>query len=691
MSVFNHTPTAAAGSQMVATDVTTPDASLDSAIGNRATLTTTATSSLVAAVNELVTSIAAITANSWVTAARIATGAITTAKIAAGAVTSTELGAAAVTTAKLAASAVTANELATDAVTTAKITNLNVTGGKIARDAFAPPNVFVDATFQTVPLKISAEWGIGGHTLRWHPRSQSSLDDTAVLVFDDTNNPMGIRLRTLRYKGTSASTVFGWYVSTAEAGWKAGDVISGVIYGNAPAGTFAHNIRCYNAAGVALGSVQSGTGQVMSGTPTALNNSGAVIDAGAAYVLFYINRTAGSNDFDVYWRYGGAGVILPQVPSGQGYLPQMGVPRKRAADARHLLADYNAQASKILGADGTSQVDVVYLADSWGQRLIIAPVLRTWLQAQYGDGGLGWVSFYITYNQGSTYWEGLSTSGGATVRAGTWSSGDSARQTDSHGPDITHVSTTDAAATMKLTTTVTFTAVDILAYKQTNGGTYEYRIDGGSWVAVATAGTAGVLVTSITGLGNTTHVIEFQVNTIGTDGLVFLGLNLKKSGNGARLHRLAIGSSTAAHWTQVNATDWQTGLAALTPNLVIASLGVNDRNADTPPQTYGAQMATLASRVWAARALCDVMFVSPCDTADGTRTYTMAQMASALRTVAASLEVAYEDWFAVMPVNADAVARSSMEPLSGGISKHPSLSGGRLLAQRLINNFLRLV
>lgn len=670
----------------------------DGAIGDRSLLTTTDATAmadnipLVTAIRRVYTqlvaaaaSITAITAAGWVTATRLATDAVTSIKIQAGAVT----------TAKIAASAVTDNELASNAVTTAKITNLNVTGAKIARDAFAPPNVYVDATFQTTPLKIAAEWGVNGHTFRWHPRSQASLDDTAVLVFDDTDNPMGIRQRTLRFKSTSASTVLGWYVSLAEAGWKAGDVISGVVYGKAAGGTFALNVRCYNAAGTALGSVQAGTGQAFGGTALALNNASAVIDAASAYVLFYVSRTVGGFDFDAYWRYAGPGAILPQVPSGQGYLPNQGVTRKKDADGSHLLPDYSAQVSKILSADGTSQLDMVWIADSWGQHLLIVPVVRTWLQAQFGDGGLGWISFYVTFHEGSSYWEGLAASP-ATTRTGTWAPGDpgeSARSSGSHGPDITHTRTIDAAATMKLTTTVTFTSIDILTYKDTAGGTYAYNIDSAGWVAVSTAGAPDVLKTTITGLANTTHVIEFRIDTVGADGVTFLGVNLRKSGNGARLHRLSITSSTAAHWTAVDATIWQAGLAAIAaaPHLVVISLATNDKSANTPPQTQAASLATLISRVWAVRSLTDIILASPCDVLDsGGTTYTSAQYASAQRTLASSLDVAYFDGYALMPVNADSVARAMMEPVAGAGSRHPTAAGGRHLANSLINRLLRV-
>ena len=684
MSTFNHSNTAADGGIMVAADVTAPDNALDAAIGDLTTLTTTNKTSVVAALLEML-------ANSWVTTTRIANLAVTTAKIAAGAVTTTELGANAVTTAKLAASAVTATELASSAVTTAKLNNLAVTGAKIATDAFAPPNVFMDATFQTTPLKIAAEWGIAGHTFRWHPRTQAGLDDTAMFVFDDTANPMGVRQRTLRFKGTSASTVFGWYISLAEAGWKAGDVISGEVYGMAAAGTFALNVRCYNAAGTALGSVQAGTGLVFTGTPALISISGATVDAGAAYVLFYISRTAGSNNFDPYWRWAGPGIMLPAVPSGQGYLPQQGVPRKHADDAVFLLPDYAAQANKILSADGTSQLDVVYLSDSWGQRKDITTALRSFLQTSYGDAGLGWVSFYVTFNQGSAYWEGLSTAGGATQRTGTWAPGDSSQLATSRGPDITHVATTDSAATMKLTTTVSFTDLDILAYNQPTAGKFDYRIDGGGWVTVDTNAAAGVNVTTVTGLASTTHVIEFQINTLATLGLTFLGLNLRRQGNGARLHRLSTAGADAAEWASVNAATWQAGLAVLTPNTVIISLGTNDKTTNVPPQTHANSLYTVISRIWATRALTDILIFSPCDVVDnGGTTYTTAQYASAQRTLAASLDVAYADGFALVPVNADGISRGVMEVLSGGNSRHPTPAGGRMLGNWLAARFFRI-
>lgn len=705
----------------------------DAAIGNRSLLTTTDATAmadnipLVTAIRRVYTqlvaaagSITAITAAGWVTATRLAAS-VAGNGLSGGAGTALSVNVddstieinsdtvrvkdAGITAAKLAA-AIAGNGLAGGAGTALSVNtdgvgleisgdalqlkNLGVAGAKIARDAFAPPNVFVDATFQTTPLKIAAEWGIWGHTSRWFPRSQSGLDDTAVLIFDDTNNPMGIRQRTVRFKGTSASTLFGWVISLAEAGWKATDTISGALYCNAPSGTFALDVRCAGPSGTLLGSLQTGVGQVMAGTPQILTISGATIDSGAAYVYFLASRTAGSSDLDLYWRYGGAGLLIPTVPSAQGYLPQMGVPRKQAADGKFLLPDYNAQANKILGADGTSQLDVGYLADSWGQRLIIAPVLRTWLQATYGDGGLGWVSFYITFAAaaGSTYWEGLA-GGAGTVRTGTWT--DSARLAGSLGPDITHIFTADSASTIKITTTVTFTAVDISLATAPGAGIAEYRLDGtGSWLPIDTDDVAGVIVEPVTGLGNTTHVIDIRVNTI-AGGLSFLGLNLKKSGNGARLHRIAIGSSTAAHWTAVDAAIWQASITALALNTAIISLGTNDKSANTPPQTYGASMATLAQRVWAARSLTDVLFFSPCDVLNAGTTYTTAQQASALRTIASSLDTAYFDGNAVMPTNADAVTRGMMEPISGGISQHPTLYGGRLLANELISRMLKLV
>jgi hypothetical protein len=76
MAVTNHTDTAADGIAAIAAHVTGPDGQLDAAIGDRATLTTSVKTSLVAALNEVKAAAGTVLADNVVTQAKIADAAV---------------------------------------------------------------------------------------------------------------------------------------------------------------------------------------------------------------------------------------------------------------------------------------------------------------------------------------------------------------------------------------------------------------------------------------------------------------------------------------------------------------------------------------------------------------------------------------------------------------------------------------
>jgi hypothetical protein len=681
-TTFNHSNSAADGGSMVATDVTNADGQLDAAIGD---LSGTGYTNVAAA-------LLAIFANAWVATARIADNAITAAKIATSAIGSGLTGGGG------SAIAVNTDNSTTEVVSNAiQVKNLGITGAKLQRDALSPVNVIADPYNLTTPLKLTAEAGVNGHPFQWWPRnSQAALDDTVQVLYNDSNNPFGPTARTLRFRGASASSVFGFLIPVTEARWSTGMQISGRVYCAAQAngGTWRLDFREVNASGTPINSAQLGVGQALSsGVYGPLDNIGATVGGGASYMLMFISRTAGTVDLDIYWEHAGTGVYVPNMPAPSPRTASVFVPRKHMVEGTHLLQDYTGQAAKVLGADGTSQDRVGWFGDSWVQRMDLTTPLRTYIQTALGDGGRGWTSFWLTFVKGSTYYDGLSATAGATQRTGTWT--DRVRVAGATGLDISDITTSDVTATIKLTYTYAFTSATLLTLQQSGGGSFQYRVNGGAWSStISTAGTSDVIATSITGITGGTPLIEIQIISAGTAGVTFHGLIPAKAGNYGVLHRIGIESSTVAHWTQVDATLWQTGVAKLNLNLALILLGTNDKTGNVTPQLYASQLATLVGRIRAALPFCDIVIVSPSDVLDnGGTTYSVAQYASAARTVAASLDVAYFDGYALMPSNADAnlsTGRGLMEVVSGGNSRHLTSDGGRVFAGQLWQRLLRV-
>lgn len=345
---------------------------------------------------------------------------------------------------------------------------------------------------------------------------------------------------------------------------------------------------------------------------------------------------------------------------------------------RHLLRDWQAQLGKIRYLpSGSDQAVIALFGDSWLQGAARLPrPLSRMLKAEYGDAGAGFASFSNSH--------GAADSADVTVsRSGTWA--DSDAQSTSRGVDIGHASSSEVGAKITVNILDSATGAVIHWYRQSGGGEFRWRVDGGGWTSVDTDGAAGFQSTAITGWADTTHTLEVEIETAGS-GVILMGADIRRSGAGVRLHKLGNGGLTTNGAIAVDATVWQDGLAALAPNVVCVLLGTNDMSNNVALETYQARIVTLVGRIRTARPLCDVLLIAPSDNGLEGRTYSMQEYSAALRQTAIDNGCAFLDLWGNVGPYADAYARGLME----ADTVHPTTEAGRMFAALLFNRLLKV-
>lgn len=487
----------------------------------------------------------------------------------------------------------------------------------------------------------------------WGGRKRWIGESVLSIVTNDSGNPR--RGNTLRLSGASGSIFGGKLVWLDEIGAKAGDTINIHMWasGNA-ADTIGINARYFASSGTALASQVTGTKIAGTGAPQEFTLTTTVPTLSASlrnYLAIYPQRATGSNNMDVYSIQAVVNSTVLDTPgpsvdnSWLWYNARM-MPYQDIIGAGYLRT-WKAQLAHIAQATSNEQAVIAFIGDSWVLNSRIFDPLTEWLQTEYGDAGPGFVS--IGNNHGSTAMYGVTS----YSRTGTWTDSDQA--SGSRGPDIAHADTSDTATPAAVQIVATYTSAVIHHINQSGGGSYRWRIDGGSWTTVSTsAGSEAHDTATISGLSSASHTLDIELVS-GTVRL--LGVDLQKSGNGVRVHRLGNGGATVAQYVAVDSTIWQASIAALAPDVAIILLGTNDHSGNRLPGDFGADIATLAGRVRSARSLCDVMLLSPCDNGLSGKTYTVGHYSNELRSRAVANSYAFVDAHQAMGTytNADAL------------------------------------
>ena len=299
---------------------------------------------------------------------------------------------------------------------------------------------------------------------------------------------------------------------------------------------------------------------------------------------------------------------------------------------------------RMLNRSLSAALDFAFIGDSWTDSDVrYVRMVTEYLTATYGDGGPGWIGFGFSTNITGNSRDNLYT----TTKSGTWAANYGTGATDS--PNISNA--TSSTASSKFTVVSTGTAVlttMTLFWEGTADGVVRYRWDGGGWTSLNVQG-SGIQTADLGSLPvGATWTLEIEV----VSGSVKLcGLNGKKA-TGVRVHKLSCSGIKASGWLLCDATQWQTGIAALGLNAACLMFGVNEKAQDIVPGVFGTAMGGLLDRVAAAVPSADLCVIMPCETAT-TETYTMAQYAAVARAVAESKDA---EWLNLQDAFGDSVA-----------------------------------
>jgi len=244
-------------------------------------------------------------------------------------------------------------------------------------------------------------------------------------------------------------------------------------------------------------------------------------------------------------------------------------------------------------------------------------------------------------------------------------------------PDLGGISTSTAGA--KVTTTYSGSGnVSVVKLFYTAGsGVLRYRWNGGAWTTLDISSGSGTQTASLASVPTGTWTLEIE-NVSGTTTIH--GVDVQKTNDGVRVHKLGSTGSSSADWSSVNATHWKNALSALAPNLVTILLGTNDQGASMTTATYRINIQTMITRIREALPFADIALIMPCENQRTSNTYAMSMYAKELYELAAINNCAYLDLQYVFGDTASQYAYSSARPWFAADLIHPDpTTGGRVI------------
>jgi lysophospholipase L1-like esterase len=278
-------------------------------------------------------------------------------------------------------------------------------------------------------------------------------------------------------------------------------------------------------------------------------------------------------------------------------------------------------------------------------------LVRTALQAQYGDGGSGFfptsLSTTVLSSGDATALAAWQAQGAIVGQTGTWS-----LSANRYGPGITGVYTEQTGATM--TFTVRGTTVKIYNISGGTRPSFTYSIDGGAAQTVTVpAGSAAVQVTTITGLAPGTHTVVLTCGTTTTGQYLTVAGVAGENTSGVIVDNLArAGAQSSSYATlpesALNAT-WNGGVS-YPCDLAIYTAGPNDASNDVAPDVWLDNVAAWLRGVrdlGTAQGNTDLVIGLPHLGRHVTSNYRYSEYASRLRGLAATYGAAVVDWWEI--------------------------------------------
>ncbi len=337
------------------------------------------------------------------------------------------------------------------------------------------------------------------------------------------------------------------------------------------------------------------------------------------------------------------------------------------ADLKVKLSAVTSHLSVFFGAlqnAATAQVPIVIIGDSTGEGSVAtnprtngwAYLLKSQLQATYGDGGLGYLGAHRTdlYTwQGA--WTGYST----------------------YGLDGYYSANASSIVTISAQTCSSFQVIVI----PPAGNTFDASVDGGAYQTYSTTafGTSLHRMGTVPcgSLGNHTLAIRGPA----VSSLYFYGVVPVVGTTGVVVHNQSITGTSAPHWTGTHV-----GMCpGFVPKLWIISLGINDAgridvaDADEPDvATFITKYQSIVTQAVACGASVLLMNENPTFRTGGAGSSDAVQ--ASIKTMAASNGTAYINITELWPSYAAAVAAGLMND-----TLHPSTSGHLLIGKQMIS------
>lgn len=493
-------------------------------------------------------------------------------------------------------------------------------------------------------------------------------DRYLTAIYGDADNPYGGV--TLRYSGLALNPwLVGKIVYLSDFPWTVGQaIIFAMCYKSEIAEPQRMYVALHDAAGTLITSTvtdkieSTGAAQIIYSVPL-------IIPSGATdgHIRVGIQRgeETSISDIDIYaiWS-GGNG-----APGATGNFANTSAP-----SAMQPLG-FGAAAATI-ESTGAGTAVVAVIGDSWCQLWQFPHVLRDYLQAAYGNAGYGWVSAAAVQNAIGSQPTAIRTN------TGTWTDTDQAPAGDGSamGPDLTHCKSVDPAASMTFNN-IAVQAIDLYYRTQAGGGSFRWRIDSGSWTTVDTNAAPALAKVVITGLSNAIHVLVVEMVDPATNGIILLGIDMKLTAPGVRVHKLGNGYSHSGDWIAVDATTWQSAITALAPNVVCILTGTNDQGYGVAPSTYYSNLQTLIARIRTAAPTADICLISSGD--NDRTTIDMAHYNSQMRRLARYNRCMFVSGYDFFGRYTEIVARGLYQD-----HLHPTGIGLRMLAKLVADRLL---
>jgi len=326
----------------------------------------------------------------------------------------------------------------------------------------------------------------------------------------------------------------------------------------------------------------------------------------------------------------------------------------------------------------TAQLTIAMIGDSWTHAATrYSGAVASTLKTAFGDAGAGWTGFGWGFGGASNGWSGgngSASSDMAIALSANWST----HYNSSVSPDIADIYTSTAAAKITATFSGSGNISAVYLYYIAGGsGIVRYRWNAGAWTTLDISAGSGLLTSSLASVPTGTWTLEIE-NVSGTTTIC--GLDVQKTADGVRVHKLGGTGSASSSWTAVNAAYWQAGLTALAPNLVTILLGTNDQGVSMTAATYRTNIQTMITRIRAALPVADIALIMPCENQRVANTYAMSVYAKEAYELAAINNCAWLDLQYVFGDTAAQYAYGSARPWFAADLIHPDpTTGGRVI------------